>query len=74
MSRKPREPGALREVVAGALLLACLLLQGCGRSNPQPPPDILKTQREAMEKAKATEKMVQDAAQRRDTEMESQQK
>jgi hypothetical protein len=60
--------------VSGALATACLLLPGCSRSNPEPPPDILKTQREAMEKAKATEKMVQDAAQRREAETESQQK
>jgi hypothetical protein len=51
-----------------------LLLQGCGRSNSEPPPDILKAQREAMEKAKATEKVVQDAARRHDAEMDSQQK
>jgi hypothetical protein len=74
MTRRLRGSGALREIAAGALLIACLLLQGCGRSNPPPAPDILKAQREALEKAKATEKVVQDAAQRRAGEMDSQQK
>jgi len=50
----------------------CVLLQGCGRSNPEPPPDILRAQREALEKAKATEKTLEDAAQQRDAQMESQ--
>lgn len=63
-------PGAL----IGAALASCLLLQGCGRSNTEPPPDILKTQREALEKAKGTGKVLQDAAERRDAQMESQQK
>jgi hypothetical protein len=74
MSEKPRDCGASRTVVAAAIAIACLL-HGCGRSNPEPPPpDILKAQREALEKARATDKMVQDAAQRRDAEMQSQQK
>ena len=51
-----------------------MLLQGCGRSNPEPPPDILKAQREALDKAKSMEKTLQDAAQQRDAQMESQQK
>jgi hypothetical protein len=61
-------------IVVWTVWIACLLLQGCGRSNPEPPPDILKAQREALDKAKATEKTLQDAAQQRDTQMESQQK
>jgi PBP1b-binding outer membrane lipoprotein LpoB len=61
----------MRNVTLGALLFGALLLQGCGRSNP-PPPDLVKQQREALEKAKATEKMVQDAAQRHDAQIESQ--
>jgi hypothetical protein len=65
---------AASRLAAAAVWIPCLLLAGCGRSNPAPPPDILKTQREAMEKAKATEKVLQDAADRRDAQMESQQK
>jgi hypothetical protein len=54
---------------------ACLLLCACGRSSTDPPPpDLLKTQRESMDKARATEKVVQDAAERRAAQMESQQK
>jgi hypothetical protein len=74
MKPEPRQTRALARFVPAACLSACLLLQGCGRSNPEPAPDILKVQREAMEKAKATEKVVQDAAQRRAGEMDSQQK
>ena len=51
-----------------------MLFQGCGRSNSEPPPDVLKAQREALEKAKAMEKTLQDAAQQRDAQMESKQK
>ena len=64
---------ALRGIVACTVWTACLLLQGCGRSNPEPP-DVLKAQREALEKAKGMEKTLQDAAQQRDAQMESQQK
>ena len=64
----------LRWIVGCTAWTACLLLQGCGRSNPEPPPDVLKAQREALEKAKAMEKTLQDAAQQRDVQMESQQK
>ncbi|HEX4596800.1 MAG TPA: hypothetical protein VH278_03360 [Burkholderiaceae bacterium] len=71
---KPRPTRAVARFTPAACLSACLLLQGCGRSNSEPPPDILKAQREAMEKAKATEKVMQDAAQRHDVEAESQQK
>ncbi len=65
---------AVISAVGGAVWTTCLLLHGCGRSNPEPPPDILKAQREALEKAKGMEKTVQDAAQQRDAQMESQQK
>ena len=54
--------------------VACLALSACGRSNPPPPPDLLKTQREAMDKAKATEQVLQNAAEHRDAQLESQQK
>ena len=72
--RVPSTAVDFRGIVACAVLTACLLLQGCGRSNPEPPPDVLKAQREALEKAKAMEKTLQDAAQQRDAQMESQQK
>jgi hypothetical protein len=68
------ERGALPRVLVGAALASCLLMQGCSRSNTEPSPDILKAQREALEKAKGTEKVLQDAAERRDAQMESQQK
>jgi len=53
---------------------ACFVLCACGKSNPAPPPDLLKTQREAMDRAKATEKVMQDAADRRDAQIDSQSK
>jgi len=74
MIRKLTVPGTLSQLLAAALWIPCLLLHGCGRSNPEPPPDLLKTQREALEKTKATEKVLQDAAQRGDAQLESQQK
>ena len=58
----------------GLACAACLALGACGRSNPQAPPDVLKTQREAMDKAKATEQVLQNAAEHRDAQIESQQK
>jgi PBP1b-binding outer membrane lipoprotein LpoB len=70
----PRRPADTRKKACCALLIGCLLLQGCGRSNPEPPPDILKAQREAMDKAKSTDKMLQDAVERRDAQLESQAK
>lgn len=68
------EARTARHALAAALCLACVVLQGCSRSNPQPPPDILKAQREALEKAKGMDKVLQDEAQRRGAEPESQQK
>jgi hypothetical protein len=63
----------MRSMATGVFLIGCVLLPGCGRSNPEPP-DVLKAQREAMEKAKATEKVMQDAAERHDAQLESQAK
>jgi hypothetical protein len=70
----PRRPADLGKKGCCALLIGCLLLQGCGRSNPEPPPDILKAQREAMDRARATEQMVKDAAERREGQVDSQAK
>jgi hypothetical protein len=64
----------MHRLIRVALCGACVLLQSCSRSNPEPPPDVLKVQREAMEKARSTGKMMQDAVQQRDAQMESQQK
>jgi hypothetical protein len=69
-----RQSLALRPLLGVALASACVLLQSCGRSDPPPPPDILKTQREALEKAKGAEKMLQDAAQKREVQVQSQEK
>jgi hypothetical protein len=74
LSGKRREAGPWPRALTSAIWISCLLLQGCGRSNPAPPPDIVKTQREALEKAKATEKLLQDASERRDAQMEAQQR
>ena len=74
MMRTLRPRAGVRDTTCCVFLIGCLLLQGCGRSNPEPPPDILKAQREAMDKAKATDKMLQDAVERRDAQIESQAK
>jgi predicted small lipoprotein YifL len=65
---------AMNATALNLALAACLALCACGRADPLPSPDVLKTQREAMDKAKATEKVLQEAAERRDTQLESQQK
>jgi len=74
MMHKLRARAGIRKTACCVFLIGCLLLQGCGRSNPEPPPELLKAQREAMDKAKATDKMLQDAVERRDAQLESQQK
>jgi hypothetical protein len=58
-----------------AAIAGGLLLCACGRSSTDPPPpDLLKTQRDAMDKARATEKVVRDAAEKQAAQIESQQK
>jgi hypothetical protein len=73
----PRGRGANRcstcRSICGAAWIACTLLSACGRST-EPPPDILKTQREDLNKAKGTEKMLLDSAERQKAEIDSQQK
>jgi len=71
--RSSPQLAAMHRLIGLALCGACVLLQSCGRST-EPPPDVLKAQREAMEKARSTGKMMQDAVQQRDAQMESQQK
>ena len=53
---------------------ACAALSACGKSDPAPPPDLLKAQREQLNKAKATEKVLLDAASRNGSQLESQTK
>ncbi|HWY73673.1 MAG TPA: hypothetical protein VNW98_08525 [Burkholderiaceae bacterium] len=74
MMHTQRARAGIRKAACCVFLIGCVLLQGCGRSNPEPPPDILKAQREAMDKAKATDKMLQDAVEHRDAQLESQAK
>jgi len=64
----------MRLIESSFLLAVCLLLGACDRPSSAPPPDLLKAQRAEMERAKATEKVMQDAAKRTDEQIESQQK
>jgi hypothetical protein len=65
----------MEPTIRTAILLAGLLLAACGKSSTDPVgPDLLKTQREAMDKAKGTEQVIQDAAKKQDTQMEQQAK
>lgn len=43
---------------SGLILLAGLLATACDSSERTPPPDLVKGQREAMEKAKQTEAVI----------------
>jgi len=53
----------------GLILATLLLLAGCDTKSGSPPPDLVKSQREAMEKAKGVEQVLQRSAdQRRDQE------
>jgi hypothetical protein len=60
-------------LICAIVWLACASLSACGRST-EPPPDILKTQREDLNKAKGTEKMLLDSADRQKAQIESEQK
>jgi hypothetical protein len=44
------------------ILLTVLLLAGCDTRSSSPPPDIMKTQRETMNKAKDVGKVLQESA------------
>jgi hypothetical protein len=49
------------------ILLVLLLVAACDSRPKEPPPDIIKSQRQAMEKAKGVEQILQQSAdQRRD--------
>jgi len=45
-----------------AVLLAPALLAACDSGPKAPPPDIVKTQRQAMEKAKGVEQVLEQSA------------
>ncbi len=47
---------------SGLILLASLLVAACDSGSKAPPPDLFKSQREAMEKAKKTEAVIDQAA------------
>jgi hypothetical protein len=46
----------------GLILLAGLLVAACDSGSKAPPPDLVKSQREAMEKARQTEAVIDQAA------------
>lgn len=45
----------------GLILLAGLLVAACDSGPREPPPDLVKSQREAMEKARQTEAVIDQA-------------
>jgi uncharacterized protein YcfL len=47
---------------SGLILLASLLVAACDSGSKAPPPDLVKSQREAMEKARQTEAVMDQAA------------
>lgn len=47
---------------SGVILVASILLVGCDSGQKTPPPDPVKSQREAMEKARQTEAVLDQAA------------
>lgn len=55
------------------LILATLLLAACDTQSSAPPPDLVKSQREAMEKAKGVEQVLKQSADQK-REQEEQQK
>lgn len=46
---------------AGLILLVGLLVAACDSGSKEPPPDLVRSQREAMEKAKQTESVIDQA-------------
>jgi len=55
------------------ILLPLLLLAACDTRSGRPPPDLVKSQREVMDKAKGVEQVLQQSADQR-REQEEQQK
>jgi major membrane immunogen (membrane-anchored lipoprotein) len=54
-------PGAARSRCIPIMLVAASLLAACGKSDP--PPDLIKTQREALERAKAVSSVIEQSDQ-----------
>lgn len=46
----------------GLILVTLLVLAACDTKSSSPPPDLIKSQREAMEKSKGVERMLQQSA------------
>jgi hypothetical protein len=59
----------MRSLVA---ILLCVPLIACDSKPKEPPPDILKSQREAIEKAKAVDQVLQKSADERREQIDSQ--
>lgn len=47
------------------IFVTLLLLAACDSKSGSPPPDLMKSQRQAMEKAKGVEQVLQQSADRR---------
>lgn len=45
----------------GLIMLVCLLVAACDSGPKEAPPDLVKSQREAMEKARQTEAVIDQA-------------
>ena len=52
----------MRTAAGITILLASLLVTACDSGSKESPPDLLKSQREAMDKAKQTEAVIDQAA------------
>jgi len=55
-------------------VVVAVVLGGCGSQTEEPPPQIFKPQREALEKAKGVEQTLQQSAQRRREQVERDEK
>jgi hypothetical protein len=64
----------VRTAAAIAVVGALTLFPGCDSKPKEPPPDILKTQRQQMERAKGVEQGLDEAAKKRMEEADRQAK
>ena len=55
-------------------LASILLVAGCGDKTEEPPPQLFKPQRDALEKAKGVEQTLQQSADRRREQIEREEK
>ena len=63
--------GVLKALLRGTLLAVyALMITGCDSGPKSPPPDLLKGQRQSMERAKGVEQTLQKSADRRREEAE----